>query len=884
MSSLSFIAAGCFVMQAALKLLRKLFGRAKVRSLQRRTRSRLGCAFDHLESRQLLTTTINLGSVSGQSSYAGVGVTNNVVAGFTADINGALDKNASHYTAQIDWGDGTGFQGGRVVLRGDGSSQPFQVKGSHVYKDFGQTYNVKVKVTGQGATATGQTTTHFVKQMPSGIDGTKPPVTENGGKQVEVYLSSVSGKSSYVDVGVEQNLLAGLNGYLNGQQNKTQGDYKAFINWGDDNKWYGASIAPQLGSSIPLLVKGGHVYTAPGDYQVVIYAQGPDGTSTSVNTTSFSVGNMPSGLGGSKPTAQPRSMPSSDVDVNVSSVSGFSAYAKVPLVDRVVAGVTGYLNDVKQTDPGLFHAQVNWGDSTSWSPARVEASGSGTSIVFSVVASHTYTKVGDYPVVVYVNGPDGTSVAVNSTHVSVSLSPTPILTGGVTKWMAEDKNVSGPLTSFDSTDCGTPVGQLVGSVVFGDGTPSQRAPIVLRSGTTYDVQPPTHTYTDPGRYTATVTVSDGSGHQSQVQDTFNILTSKADLVTTVGYDRITPASATDLNLNFFFGNESIKVPVTVQNVGAPPAQGNAKILLYLSVTPNASSGAVLIKSLDVALNLASQAKQTFTLQAAVPSTLTAGTKYYVVAKVTSSTIAEASLTNNTSQTARTFEFVGTPKSNTTPFTDGTFLSFVRRAIKGTPDIPTTVDRSNTAAFIRYWEGSHQEPYIDTEGHPSIGVGINLDTVSGTLKTNLAAAARSYYQATYGQTLSSDDTTVINTLKHEAQIKSGKKAISVADMNALFTQALPPYVTKARNALGATTYDALNAYQKAAVVSMTYNLGSLADFPSMIAAFQNNQLLEAGFQQVDAIRTTQAPGLTRRTGVEFANFFQGQTNLLGKIVQ
>src|SRR5262245_6726490 len=93
--------------------------------------------FESLESRSMLSANIAISPMSMKSSYAGVGVTNNCVAEFHSFVNGQLDKNAGSYKAEIDWGDGSGFQPGKIILKGQTSSNPFQVKGSHVYDTIG---------------------------------------------------------------------------------------------------------------------------------------------------------------------------------------------------------------------------------------------------------------------------------------------------------------------------------------------------------------------------------------------------------------------------------------------------------------------------------------------------------------------------------------------------------------------------------------------------------------------------------------------------------------------------------------------------------------------------------------------------------------------------
>ena len=353
------------------------------------------------------------------------------------------------------------------------------------------------------------------------------------------------------------------------------------------------------------------------------------------------------------------------------------------------------------------------------------------------------------------------------------------------------------------------------------------------------------------------------------------------------HDGIVPTAASDLNLNFLLGNESVNVPVVVQNVGASTAQGNATVALYLSTTTTPGT-AQPIATKTAALSLVTGGKQIVNFSVAIPSSLTAGQKYYFIAKVSSTNIAEDKLDNNTAPTSRSYEFVGTPSANPTIFSNGTFFGFVRDTLQGKKITPAGVNDANIASFIRNNEGDHPYAYLDSEDIPTIRGGINLNTISGQLKTNLAQAVRSYYSTTYHQTLSTNDTTVINMLISQANQELDKTVISPASDTALFNQAAPKYETIAQQALatawaGTATQPAFDDRQKAAMVDFAYNLGSFADFPKMVSSLNAGDLLQGAFQMVDAKRTTQAPGLTTRTEAEFENLFFANPAPLGKIV-
>src|SRR5262249_799037 len=56
-------------------------------------------------------------------------------------------------------------------------------------------------------------------------------------------------------------------------------------------------------------VKGSHIYANPGFHRVVVFVQGPDGTSDSFQTTALDIAAMPSGPPGTPPSPAHSSPP-----------------------------------------------------------------------------------------------------------------------------------------------------------------------------------------------------------------------------------------------------------------------------------------------------------------------------------------------------------------------------------------------------------------------------------------------------------------------------------------------------------------------------------------------------------------------------------------------
>jgi RHS repeat-associated protein len=379
-----------------------------------------------LEDRRLLTT--NLSPVSAISTYAGVGFQENAVAGLIGYFaNGQLDLNPSDYQVQVNWGDG-GSQWTPADLASANPSPGFLVKGSHIYAAANH-YDIQVRATGpDGMTVTQTTCSANVSQMPSGIAGTPPNATTSSlpPSNVRLNLSPVSSISSFVGVGFQENVTAGLNGSLNGQLDPKISDYQAQINWGDSDQWLTADLA-SANPSPGFLVKGSHIYTQAGNYHVVVYAQGPDGTSISSETTSAIVRQMPNGIAGIPPDATSSSLPPSNVQLNLSPVSSISAIAGVTTGMQRVAGLSGSLNGKLDAKAADYQAQINWGDSSAWDQAEVVPDPNNGNEL-RVEGAHTYYVQGLYHVVVYAQGPDGTSISSETTSVDVAASPNPTQT------------------------------------------------------------------------------------------------------------------------------------------------------------------------------------------------------------------------------------------------------------------------------------------------------------------------------------------------------------------------------------------------------------------------------------------------------------------------
>ena len=358
--------------------------------------------------------SVSLGGSYSLTSYVGVGFEENVVANLFGTLNGLPDKTPGDYQAEIDWDGGGQFQPADIVKTASGT---LLVKGSHVYTQQ-KTFKVTVKAMGPaGSTDTQITASVVVSTMPSGDAGTKPATLSYPlpPSDVSVSVGGFFSLTAFAGVGFEKQVLATFTGLLKGQPDVTASDYHARVNWGDGNQWDTALVV-RASNSGPFQIKGSHVYSTQGTYPVVVYLNGADGTSKASYTASVVVSAMPSGLGGTPPAAVTSPLPPTDVSVSLGGFFSLTPKAGVGFDASRVATVFGTLNGLADTDVSHYHAQINWGDSTSWDSGQL-LSASGT---IGVYGSHTYSTQGTYPIVVYVNGADGTSASAYTASAAVS--------------------------------------------------------------------------------------------------------------------------------------------------------------------------------------------------------------------------------------------------------------------------------------------------------------------------------------------------------------------------------------------------------------------------------------------------------------------------------
>ena len=352
------------------------------------------------------------------SAYTGVGFALNPVTYIAGTYNGAADIKTGDYKVQVNWGDSPSWDSNTALVAVNGG---ILVKGSHVYTAAG-IYDVVVYVTGpDGQTKSSDTVTVIVNNLPDGasLPGTTP-TNRIGPEPLGTVGMTLNGEptiSAYTGVGFSLNPVTYIAGTYNGAADIKTGDYKVQVNWGDSPSWDSNTALVAVNGGI--LVKGSHVYTAAGIYDVVVYDTGPDGQTKSSDTVTVIVNNLPDGasLPGQAPANEPGAEPLGTVGMTLNGEPTISVNAGVGFSLNPIAFIEGTYNGAADIKTGDYKVQVNWGDSPSWDSNTTLMAVNGGILV---KGSHAYTATGIYDVVVYVTGPDGQTKSSDTVTVIVS--------------------------------------------------------------------------------------------------------------------------------------------------------------------------------------------------------------------------------------------------------------------------------------------------------------------------------------------------------------------------------------------------------------------------------------------------------------------------------
>ena len=226
---------------------------------------------------------------------------NVLVATFT-DAGGP--EAVSHYTATINWGDGTAATSGTITLMGS----TLRITGSHTYADDG-TYHMTITVQDVGGATAMATPNITVADAPLTATPTTVMVTEGQALSNAVVAT-----------------------FTDAAGPKTLSRYSATINWGDGTATTSGSIT-LAGSTFS--VGGSHTYTQAGSYQVTVMIRDSGGATATANS-SAAVADAP--------------LTANGVSVQAGLGIAFSGL------------VANFTDPNTNAGPGDFTAQITWGD------------------------------------------------------------------------------------------------------------------------------------------------------------------------------------------------------------------------------------------------------------------------------------------------------------------------------------------------------------------------------------------------------------------------------------------------------------------------------------------------------------------------------------------
>jgi lysozyme len=119
-----------------------------------------------------------------------------------------------------------------------------------------------------------------------------------------------------------------------------------------------------------------------------------------------------------------------------------------------------------------------------------------------------------------------------------------------------------------------------------------------------------------------------------------------------------------------------------------------------------------------------------------------------------------------------------------------------------------------SSLISKHEGSKTCSYTDTTGHKTVGVGFNMDAVSSSKWSSICSSCPSY-----------------------SDVYSGAKCISSSNVNTLLQYSLRD--AKAEAARVVSNYGSMCCNVQNVVTDMTFNLGSLSGFPTLVRYFESS---------------------------------------------
>ena len=391
------------------------------------------------------------------------GATNSsVLAGATfTDANPG--NHTADFTATITWGDGGATSAGVVSY----SAGTYTVAGSHTYADEGS-YPISISILDDG----GQTAT---------ITGT-----------ATVADAALTGSAAATAGGTEgatnSSVLAGAT-FTDANPGDHTADFTATITWGDGGPTSLGTVSYSTGT---YTVAGSHTYAEEGSYSISISVLDDGGSTTTITGTA---------------TVADAALTGS----SVTTAGGTEGATN----SSVLVGAT-----FTDANPGNhtadFTATITWGDGGATSTGVVSYS-AGT---YTVAGSHTYADEGSYSISISVLDDGGSTATITGTATvaDAALTGSSAATAGGTEGATNSSVLAG--ATFTDANPGDHTADFTATITWGDGGGTS-AGVVSYSAGTYTVAG-SHTYTDEGSYSISISVLDDGGSTATITGTATV--------------------------------------------------------------------------------------------------------------------------------------------------------------------------------------------------------------------------------------------------------------------------------------------------------------------------------------------------------------------------
>ncbi|HWH11691.1 MAG TPA: hypothetical protein VG165_11235 [Solirubrobacteraceae bacterium] len=286
---------------------------------------------------------------------------------FTATLanftDGFTGRPPSHYTASVEWGDGSTTAPATVVQAADGS---FDVDATHTYANVG-TYTTTVSITEPEGSRTTALGSSAVADAP---------------------LSSVGVANTAIE---GDSFAAALATFTDADPGRPAGYYTATVDWGDGSTSTPTIVADPAGG---FDVVAGHTYADPGSYTTTVTIADPDGAQTTA-AAHLTVADAP--------------LSSTGIPI--------TAGAGTP----VTAALASFTDANTGRAAGYYSATVDWGDGSTSAAAIVADPAGG----FEVIGTHTYVTGGSFPTLATISDPGGSTTLAPSTATVAAPPPPP---------------------------------------------------------------------------------------------------------------------------------------------------------------------------------------------------------------------------------------------------------------------------------------------------------------------------------------------------------------------------------------------------------------------------------------------------------------------------